>query len=866
MPFIAAIPPVVATIATVASAAVTTGLSIYQAVSKPSVATAAQAAGQLLRLPGVLAETATTLGFPVDVPEATAQAIEVTQEAFKVLDKEFATAVRGFAEVLKPLADLDPRLRDLIVPLLGMAGKSLPDIASMLALSVGRPRRRFRDVPLQEFGLIDEDITPLGEVMSEHGERTSAAAEQAALDMADAQAAGAARVAEAFETATASLGEITVGQGQAAAAGLEGIKQTIQDAESWLSRAGIWFFEGGAERVGRGAVTIAGNMLTVFLTIFAELVKLAVDKVHDPVAKAITPKFQEFLQSYRDRLTEIGPVRPDQSFALASKAWDAALQMGITAHAYAAVAELAHPVKHLGFPQLAAGLVDLAAFGPVVAHTIGRTMSVGIGRATEWQARRDFRTTFPGLREATEMYLERRISRDELAERLRWEGWPEKDIISYLALDTDEALAVPWREAAPRELGIVFEDVAVDEAWVLGHLKQQGYNDQDAEQLLTGVRLRSSKSFRMGLVSEVLGAYEDGLLTDDDARRFLAPLGLRESSLGLLLDRARLAASRSQATKLLAAQRVQVEQDVIPLDQFRVSARALGFVGWRVEAEAAVIEAKRTGKLLKEEIREGQAQLRELQERTAQVIEERVKRGLATPEDLERGLLELGFESQLATASAELARIRQRPILRLPTALTPEAQAQRVRDLLQDEVLSRVRHETLDPGLAGLHLLALGIPTEEAQALIRLELARIPPSEELEVRRLRTQEALDRFAAGEITEGALRDALRAAGQAEDVAAAMVSRAATDRRIRESQVAAQAQARTQREAAATRARELAEIQRLQQAIILEALRKGELEAADAFQGLQMIGLTAETADLLVTQSVLRAPRAAPRGEG
>jgi hypothetical protein len=883
---LAAAAPIISTIGTIAGAAasvVGTGLSIYQAVKQPSVATIAGAAVRTLQLPGQLADFSVKVGFTEAVPESIAPALEVAQSLSQVLGKDLTNMVAQFAQTLKPLADLDPRLRDMIVPLIGIGGRSLPDLASVLSLTMGRPRRRYRDVPLEGFTGLDEDVQPLGEVIAETQQQTADQIATSIGGTSEELRKLLNQVGDGVPALRFPLIEVFKEQGFSVSSALNAISADVRAFFENVGSVRKYLRESVGDQIPEQMKTLFGVIVRGILTLVVDLLKEAVEVAHKPIADVLTPKFQEFLDEYQKGTKRSEPVEPGDAAGLAASMWEAALKFGVTAHAYAVAGELIHVTKHLGLPQFSAALVDAAAFGPIISNTIGRQISVGLGRATEWEARHRFRTVYPGLREAEQMYLERRISRSDYAERIRWEGWPEWWIKAYLALDEPEEQAVPFREPAPRELGIIWEDVQSDDAWILTMLKQQGYADPDAERIMRGVRLRSQKSLRSGLLSEVNTAFQDGLLYEEDLRRFLAPLNLREESLSLLLDRARLGLAANQAKKLLAAQRTLVEQDVIPLDQFRVSARALGFVDSQVEAEAAVIEAKAKGRLLKAERVEYEKEMRQYQEKVATVAEEEVRRGIITPEAFEAQLLQAGFEPQLAKASAELARVRQKPVLKLPEALTFEAQQQKVAGLIQDEILRRVQAGALDPGLAGLHLAALGIPTDEILALVRLAVARIPkavadkqPSTESpqvrEARQIRTQDAVARYQAGEIDEAGLRVALQAAGVAQDVLESTVARESSEKRVKAVAATAAAKAKAAQDAAAAKAKAeaqaerdrqaaLKEIQALQRDIILTALRKGQLEAEDARVGLQMVGLSAEEADHLVTRELLRAVKPA-----
>jgi hypothetical protein len=889
MPLSAAAASVIGTIIAVASVAAKaatvayTALTVYQAVQRPSVGSILAATTNVLKLPGDLAAYAAKMGIIDAVPAEIAASLDVSRAFSEVLGKDVTVAVNGLIQALQPFGQLDPRLHDILVPLVGLTNRSLPDITNVLALTLGKPRRKYKDVGLAEFTGLDEDVQPLGEVIDEGLKSTT-------MDIRTLVRERDEEAQKERERDLVRRDQILQDLGFGSEADrkqwadtvrffIEGVGKGPDQWKENLSAA----ITNGMLPVFEGVVGSIGPVISALINVIAVTVERGAEIAVEPIQRGLTGPLEKFFDTYRRNIQVSDAIRPEDTSTLAVAQFGEAMRFGVTAHMVALLCELCHPLKHLGLPQLAAGMVDAAAFGPIIGATIGTRIRVGLGRASELDARRTFRTTWPDIRTCEQMFLEGAMTRDAYAERLRYEGWPEHYIEMYLAMGEDEALAVPYREPNARELGILFEDVDVTEDWVLNMLRQQGYYIKDAEQILNGVQLRATKSFRQGLISELLSAYEDGLLYEQDFRDRLAPLHLREQTIRLLLDRSNLGLAHKQATRMAAVHRTLVENDVIPLDQYRVSLRALGYIDSQVEIEASLVDAKRRGKLLKDELRQEEAAFRKLQEETVRMYEERIRRGLSTPEEYQQVLLQLGFEDQLASATAELARVRQKPVLQLPTAMTPEAQAQRVRELLQKEILVRVTAKTIDPGLAGLNLLAMGLTKEEAEAQVRLAMARIPPEpaagekpedtpEQREARRIRTNEAITRYAAGELDDAGLRAALVAAGNADQVVDATVSREATERRITVNRTAADAQARAattaqqatakaQAAAVAERDAVLEEIKRLQRDIILEAFRKGALTAEEATLGLREVGYDVETADLLVTREALRSAGAA-----
>jgi hypothetical protein len=561
----------------------------------------------------------------------------------------------------------------------------------------------------------------------------------------------------------------------------------------------------------------------------------------------------QFLEDYQLELTHTGEMTPDAVPALGADAFAAALKFGVTAHALAVAAETVPVFKHLGLPQLAAGLVDAAAFGPIINNTIGRDINVGLGRAKEYEARERWRTVWASPRDYEAAWLKRQVTTEAYRRRLQYEGWREFEIDAWLGPDGDAENAVPWREPNPRELGILFEDVSIDEAWVLKMLRRQGYSDASSEQILKGVKLRSQKSLRAGLLSELNGAFEEGLLGTSELSARLEAMGLRQEAIQLIVDRSNQGKARRQAKRLLSSYQTLVVGNAIDIDTFKVSMSGLGYEADEVTVEAAYQQSKLDVAVLKAEKADTAAQLRKRQELTVRLYTDMVQRGQATPDQLEGALLQLGVEEDQAAAWRQIAETRQKPVLKLPTASTQEATDQVVQQTVAKEIERRVQDGTYDAGLAVAYLMGIGYSGAEAEARIRLALARgytapvaNPPAKEdasvRAARNNRTKALLARYRAGEIGESALKSELIANGVADGEATSLVEAEKATAALAASRAAEQ---QATRDAAAVKA--------ALKAYVVQEVKAGRADPAAALQVLEAAGFGEQEASLLVAKA-------------
>lgn len=636
-------------------------------------------------------------------------------------------------------------------------------------------------------------VAPIGNVLDDGLTRTS----DEIREQMRAQSAQQREDAANAEQRAGDLAErMTEAIAQSGTANVEAAKTQLEALQAFLEG----LVAGLSEVITKGVfppvellLQLLGPVLVPLVTLFAETAVKAVKIAHEPVAQALEKPFREQLTNFTSQFLGSEGVRPDQAIERATVMFGQALKFGTFAHALALVGELVHPTKELGLPQLAAALADFGAFAPIAANTVGIEARAAIGRPMQYQANRITRSQLPDLRAVTEMFLERRIDLATFKERLAFEGWRDEWIEAYLTPAGDPDEAVPYREPTARELGVIFEDVTVDEAWIMAMLRQGGYSDRDADQVLKGVRMRGQKSVRMGLLSEAQGAFEEGTLSADGLDQVLETLGLRDESRRLVHQRGALGRAR-HVTKLLAQQyETLAKGQVIGLEDYRVALAGLGMQDEVVAAEVAVVDALLRGQVAKDERAEIKTEVRKEQALAVEIAEKQVRLGTLSVPEAQAILEQYGIHENQARLMAMLAGLKTLPVPKLPEVLSVEAAQQKIQEFEVDAILSLVGRGVMEGPIGLAVLLGLGVGLQEATARIALAVARATKAPKLpeptkespevrEARRIRTQEAVAAFRAGDSSEGELRARLSAAGNTEAIVDAMVSREVTLARI------------------------------------------------------------------------------------
>jgi hypothetical protein len=452
--------------------------------------------------------------------------------------------------------------------------------------------------------------------------------------------------------------------------------------------------------------------------------------------------------------------------------------LGMSAHLVSVIAEKIAVFKQLGFPQLAAFLVDLADFKGIARNTISVQMEAALRSPALRHARARFRGELPPAFTMDQLWLERAVPEEEARQFYREQGWTEDTITRWL-----EAL---FREPSPRELGLLFEDAEVDEFWIQRMLEQSGFDDETVGHLRQSVKIRSQKALRSALLTEIESSLSAGVIEEGLALEYLAPLRLREDSLQLFFTQARLGRYRKELVERKGVLEDQAQAGLLTPEDLEAELAALGFDS-RAQLQGARRARLRAGlRIFREEQGDIKAAIRRAQTDRVTAAMDLHRRFQLSDEDLEQVLAQLGVKEVEIPALVQLASVRREPVPRLAELLSPEAQVQAALERQTDQVLALQGNRVIDEATAQVLLVALGVDQRTATLETGLVAARLQrpvepdkvkaePAAIREERQLRTDAALVRFRAGVLGEAELRAQLRQLGHPVAVADALVER-------------------------------------------------------------------------------------------
>lgn len=534
----------------------------------------------------------------------------------------------------------------------------------------------------------------------------------------------------------------------------------------WQSVAGIpnAMIEALVESLGR--LLMAG----------IETGKEFLDVVRDAAESVFGGPAQKMLTSVKDRLEPLGPIFPGQQSPVAQKVLGDALLLGLGAHGLALGFEFLSPLKHMGAPQMAALMVDLAGFAPVVRAQISPVIRAGIETPATFEAQEQFRTNIPPEFVAGIMFQKRDITEADFRQILAWHGFSEGLI--------EPIVKGSFTEPRLFDIQRVVDDTFVDEAWLRLKILRAGYDDTDVELITDALLRNATRGIRIGFQKELQTAFARGIIDRSTLEAEIDRLDVGPEGRDFMIRTSQLQRAREDMEDLEKVFRGQAEEAIISIDDYRTIIQGLGFDQERIDVLTAIVDTKIRRRAIREERADIKRVIRDDQRTRIRLAQESFRRGLLTEIALRDTLVVLGVDQSLATAMAALEAIKREPVPRRPAPLTPQRQKEKEDKIIRNTALLAFRKDQIsEAALLGV-LLSTELPIREAEALVTRELARKAPTPEalareprevVEVRRIRTQAIIAEFREEKIDLQSLRSQLVEAGHSEAVAAAFVER-------------------------------------------------------------------------------------------
>jgi hypothetical protein len=479
-----------------------------------------------------------------------------------------------------------------------------------------------------------------------------------------------------------------------------------------------------------------------------------------------------------DGLGAVGEGDPEAVLGLAAGLTAAAIPFGVAAHLLGNAAEVAHPLKSMGFTMTARALVDLTNISKISEATIGVGFLLAIGRPMEYWLSRRIRWRIPSEMELLVEYTKRDISEGEARLALAYHGYNESRISAMLESG--------WREPRPFELRRLMDSGVVPPAWLRSKLRRNMLRDEDAELMATALEHNQYSTQRSGLYSAAFALLRDGASTPERFAADVGPLALPDAQIALGVRAAALQHAADMVNFNTSTYLTAAVDGQLTVEEFGLALRALGLTDDRIAAEQARARVRITGKIASTAPAEAAALYRKVQSEGVTLWVERFRRGLVDAAGLNTNLLALGLDPSLARITVDIEVARQTPLVPVvPDTSAADTLAAAVKEM-QKAYIDEFRTGLINDTNLTANLLALGLDPTLVDAIVIDEMAKkyVPPqttpspAEEAELRRELNAQSLylrDQFRAGLIDQAAYYQGLVDAGMADILAAITVER-------------------------------------------------------------------------------------------
>jgi len=487
-------------------------------------------------------------------------------------------------------------------------------------------------------------------------------------------------------------------------------------------------------------------------------------------------------ETLQDLVIGQAPVYPDIAAENASRALGLAIGSGVLAHIISIGAELLHPIKEMGVSSLAAFFAEVGNFSGIVRATIGSIIYRGIQIPYSYKLNRDLRPIIPREDLLQTMAVKPDITEADFEIAMSYHGYNDAWInaikrtmyrepryfeLSFMLEDatTDEA----WLYKKARRAGYSPEDATVFvDSLIKKVIRQQrnqylsalfkvykeGYIPEEVfDQMLAVLELRPEAhalakkaadiEFLYDYTTENIRmfreAYAADLITEEEFKTALVGLGLRDEKVNLIINAENIKKRKTITRKV----RAEEEKFIRQLQRERMKFYTLLYrngsitddefyyylvlIGLQPDFAQVIVDTERTKKITlekKKELRTRETEEKRIQDLYRKLYITQYREDYIDKETLISNLLAIGIEPEIARITADIEETKKyKPEPILEEARIKEQEAE-LKKLYKKLYITQYKKDLINENELYQRLLMLGIPDEEAKAIVALEYTR----------------------------------------------------------------------------------------------------------------------------------------------
>jgi hypothetical protein len=482
-------------------------------------------------------------------------------------------------------------------------------------------------------------------------------------------------------------------------------------------------FEDRPDRITERARLEAGTQFSELSSTGMDQLESALPGIAATAARILRPiqdRLNDLVLSARSVLYELLIPRLPVSFehvgVTAVSAFGSAVGLGFAAHGLAAAADLVHPLKATALPQLAAFLADMAGFGVVARETWYEDMRNFLGTPYHHYSLQYFRPTIPPDRELCRLFSEACISEDDFRQGMRYWGYREEWISAYLR-DV-------YRDPSARDLAIMLENPVLRSADVYAILRDGAYSPRSSELFTKGLEKKSLSPYMASYRTALTDLYAEGYISETQLDDQLDPLELGSEAYFLIKKVARFQYIKRYLDDQVKLFSDLCEKGMISDDQFEVSLSALGLPVEKRTLILMSIQAKKRAKVVSEERKEIEKQIRHQQQLVAESYILAYRAGTIDEDGLRSALEFAGYSQELATITAEVERQKRAVTSARRTEASAQRQLSETLRNYEEGYITLYRKGLIDEETLRTYLASLGLAEDYIDSTIELERAK----------------------------------------------------------------------------------------------------------------------------------------------
>lgn len=432
------------------------------------------------------------------------------------------------------------------------------------------------------------------------------------------------------------------------------------DASDWFIKTyeqankSFWF------EIKNIPTSVGMNVEDVFFTELSENLKKVVDRVG-----AWSQKGFEELQKL---MMEEGHIKPEDSPAIAGKAFATCAGFGVSAHMLAMIPEVIHPIKHMGTGYLAAFLCELGGFGRIAAATMGVLTGLVIRQPYTYYINEQFRPQIPDDKLLIELRSKREIDKPDFDKAMAHQGF-SNDWIDVIER---------WQWKDPRMFELMrVADVGIDQGpvpsgemwwftkfgvtgemlkdwWLYRKLMRAGYEDCDLPVLIRTIHRREYAFAITYVRTAIRRNYRWGYLTDEGLDYWMEKMGLPKEAMKWIHWAGELDHDYFYRRDLENHYVLAFRNDVIDEDELTVSLLAMGLSARHVVLSVRTEKVRKRPKISKPVSPAAKKAMTDLQKKSITLYITQYRKDLITSEKLLESLLAIGLEEELAEISVDI--------------------------------------------------------------------------------------------------------------------------------------------------------------------------------------------------------------------